>query len=570
MLINFLIFVIFTILIVLSTLGYGLIFANKLFKKSEYLSLPLKGIFGIFFIYIISTLTHLVVPHNYAHNSIVLIIGILLFYEFYRKGLIENKQLKTISYVFLFLFLGFLISKTNEDFSYYHLPNSLQFSTHKLEFGLGNLNHGFKHFSSIFLINSIFYLPYVEIYLFNIINFLLQIFFFSGLIILINKKNINNFSKSLISISLVTFLVKFYRLAEYGADYLGQFLVLLSFIFSSFALSKKKLNFNEKEQIFSISILFIVFAVTTKFLYAIYIIIPLTLFFYKFKINEIINFSLRKKFLLLSTCLISSVVFFNFTATGCFLYPITFTCLTDTIDWSISENTIKYLNLHYKTWSKAGIGTGYGIQNYQEYISGVNWIENWIERYFFTKVTDYIFVVVLISTIFIIFLKKNFTKIKKPNFDLNTSMLSYLSIVIVFFLWFFNFPTLRYAGYTVVFLILATPVSFFLATKINFNKKIIIKKINILIIIAIVVFNLKNIERLNKELNYKSSEHHNFLNFPFFWVDDVQFKVIKIDDKSFYEVTDNKSCWNVPSTCLKNRSNLIIEKKKNYFFYKIK
>ena len=109
MLINFLIFVIFTILIVLSTLGYGLIFANKLFKKSEYLSLPLKGIFGIFFIYIISTLTHLVVPHNYAHNSIVLIIGILLFYEFYRKGLIENKQLKTISYVFLFLVLCLII-----------------------------------------------------------------------------------------------------------------------------------------------------------------------------------------------------------------------------------------------------------------------------------------------------------------------------------------------------------------------------------------------------------------------------------------------------------------------------
>ena len=112
-----------------------------------------------------------------------------MFYNFYNKGLVEKQHLKKIFIIFACLFLGFLISKTNEDFSYYHLPNSLQFSSNKLEFGLGNLNHGFKHFSSIFLINSIFYFPYTEVYLFNITNFMLQIFFFSGLILLIHKKD---------------------------------------------------------------------------------------------------------------------------------------------------------------------------------------------------------------------------------------------------------------------------------------------------------------------------------------------------------------------------------------------
>ena len=268
MILNTLIFFIISILLLLSTLGYGLIFTGYIFQKNYYLNLSLKGILGIFFLYIISSITHLILPHNYTHNSIILLIGVILFYNFYNKGLVEKQHLKKILIIFACLFLGFLISKTNEDFAYYHLQNSLQFSSYKLEFGLGNLSHGFKHFSSIFLINSIFYLPFVDIYLFNITNFLLQVFFFSGLIILIKKNNLNNFSKIIISIALITYLVKFYRLSEYGSDYLGQFLVLLGFIFASFSFSKK-LNPRLKKQIFLSSFIFITFAITTKFLYVI-------------------------------------------------------------------------------------------------------------------------------------------------------------------------------------------------------------------------------------------------------------------------------------------------------------
>ena len=570
MILNTIIFSILSVLIVFSTLGYGLIFTNKILQNSQYLNLSIKGIFGIFFLYIISSLTHLVVPHNYTHNIILLIIGLLIFSIFLKKGFVKKKELKTIFFVFSFLFIGFLISKTNEDFPYYHLPNSLQFSTHKLEFGLGNINHGFKHVSSIFLINSVFYLPHVEVYLYNITNFLLQIFFFSGIIIFIKKKNLNNFSKILITISLITFLTKFYRLSEYGSDYIGQFLVLLSFIFASFALSKKRLNIKQKEQLFLISILLIVFSITTKFLYVIYIIIPLVLFLYLFSFKEIIKFSLNKKMLLVSTFSISLFIFFNFTATGCFLYPVSLTCLTESIDWTISETTIKSLNLHYKAWSKAGIGAGYGITNHQEYISGINWVDNWFKKYFFTKVSDYLLILILISLIFVILFKKHFTKNHKIDFNIKAVIICYLSIIIVFLLWFFNFPTLRYAGYTIVFLISVLPISLFLAKNVNFSKKAVIKKTNILLIIAILIFNAKNVQRLNKEFNYKNNEHHNFYNFPYYWVDDVKFKTILIEDKYFYEIIDNKFCWNVPSTCLKDISLLKIEKKKGYFFYRKK
>ena len=85
-----------------------------------------------------------------------------------------------------------------------------------------------------------------------------------------------------------------------------------------------------------------------------------------------------------------------------------------------------------------------------------------------------------------------------------------------------------------------------------------------------IIFNLKKIQRLNYEINLKSYENHNFFNFPFYWVDNVEYETFMVNAKSFNEVTNNKSCWNVPSTCIKNRNYLDIQKKGNYFIYKKK
>ncbi len=570
MLINTIFFISYSISILFSILGYGIFFTNKIFNNNKYLNLSLIGLFGILFIYLISSITHLFTSHNYIHNFTLLIIGVILFYRNFKKINNYKKQLKVIIFFFLCLFLGFLISKTNEDFPYYHLPNSLQFSLHKLEFGLGNLSHGFKHFSSLFLINSLFYLPFIEIYLFNITNFMLQIFFFSGLTFFIFQREINNFTKMLIAFTLITYLVKFSRLAEYGADYMGQFLVLMGVIIASISFSKKKLSQNENKNIFYISILLIVFSITTKFLYAIYLIIPFLIFLKKFKYHEIFEIIINKNFLFISLILIASTIFFNFTATGCFLYPIKITCFTESVDWSLSSKTIDYLNLHYKAWSKAGIGAGYGLLNQQEYISGLNWVDNWFEKYFFNKVSDYILVVLFIILIFLIFYWKNLKKNKKKDFDPKYFKISYFSILIVFVLWFLNFPTLRYAGYTVVFLLIIFPFCLFFSQRINLNEKMVLQKFKILTFIALVIFNLKNLQRLDHELNLNSNEHHNFYNFPFYWVDDVKYKEIIVYGKLFYLVTNNKSCWNVPATCLRDRTYLDIEKKNGYFFYKKK
>ncbi len=567
---NFFIFLFVSILIVLSTLGYGMVFSYKLFGNSRYLNLPLKGIFGIFFLYLISSFTHLVLPHNFVHNSIIIFLGLILFFKFSSRKNFEIYEFKLIVFFFTCLLLGFLISKTNEDFSYYHLPNSLQFALNKLEFGLGNLNHGFKHFSSLFLINSLFYLPIVEYYLFNITNFMLQIFFFSSLAVILYKNYKNNFTIILALVSLITYLTKFYRLSEYGADYFGQFLVLLSFIILSLSFSASKQSAIDKKEIFLIAMYLVIFAVTTKFLYVIYLLMPMFIIFNQYNFREIVKFTFEKKFFTISIALLFTVLFFNYTATGCLIYPMIVSCFTETTDWSVPKDVINQLNLHYKAWSKAGIGAGYGVESVKSYLSGLSWIDNWIKTYFFNKVSDYILVILFISLILLFVFKKDFKKNNKINFKINISLLSYVSIISVFSLWFFNFPSLRYAGYSILFLLLVVPLCIYLAKNLNFNKTIVKKKIKILIILALIIFNFKNIQRLNNELNLKNYEHHNFLNFPFYWVDNVEYKSILINGKYFYEVTNNKSCWNVPPTCLRDRDYLNIQTKNGYFFYRKK
>ena len=290
--------------------------------------------------------------------------------------------------------------------------------------------------------------------------------------------------------------------------------------------------------------------------------------FNQYNLKEITQFIFEKKFFTISITTLLTVLFLNYTATGCLIYPVIISCFTETTDWSIPNEVINQLNLHYKAWSKAGIGAGYGVEDIKGYLSGLSWIENWIKTYFFNKVSDYILVILFTSLILLFVFKKDLKKNNKINFRINISLLSYISIFLVFSLWFFNFPSLRYAGYSILFLLLVVPLCIYLAKNLNFNKIIIKKKIKILIILSLIIFNFKNLQRLNNELSLKNYEHHNFLNFPFYWVDNVEYESILINGKYFYEVSNNKSCWNVPPTCLRDRNYLDIQTKNGYFFYK--
>jgi len=179
------IFIIFYFLAIFSTVGYGLIF-EKLIGIKNQLNLGFVGLGGVLFLIIYSLISHNFISHNIIHNTIINLIGLASFLLLYRS---RKKEFFILIVVFIVLIISFFLFKTHDDFPYYHFPYTLYLTENSSIFGVGLLNHGFKTPSSIFYFNSLFFLPYIKYYLFQIGAIL--IFGFSILILLydIKKKN---------------------------------------------------------------------------------------------------------------------------------------------------------------------------------------------------------------------------------------------------------------------------------------------------------------------------------------------------------------------------------------------
>ena len=168
---NFLNLITYYIFFLFSIVGYGLFFIKFFRLKLEKNELALSGIFGSIFLVLISFTTNIFLAHGFIHNIFLHTLGIFLFSIYYKdffpKKFIKRKYLYGL-FIFIILFFTLnLMGKTHDDFGWYHLPYTLNLSQQKLQFGLGHFNHGFKTHSSIFYLNSLFYLPYIKFYSFN-------------------------------------------------------------------------------------------------------------------------------------------------------------------------------------------------------------------------------------------------------------------------------------------------------------------------------------------------------------------------------------------------------------------
>ena len=97
---------------------------------------------------------------------------------------IDFIYVRKIIFLAILLILVSLLYKTHDDFDWYHLPYTLNIAQNKFQFGLGSFNLGFRTPSSLFYLNSLFYLPLIKFYSFNFAQ--LYIFLF-GLIFLYMK-----------------------------------------------------------------------------------------------------------------------------------------------------------------------------------------------------------------------------------------------------------------------------------------------------------------------------------------------------------------------------------------------
>ena len=549
MVINYLLFLTSYFLIVLSIIGHGVL-AIKVTKTNVSTDdIGFVGLVGIFFLILYSYLTHFFFEHDYLHNIIFIIIGLVSVYYF-RFKILTKKNLIFLFLIFSIIFVAFIIFKTHDDFGYYHFPYSYYLNKFSMIIGIGPLNHGFKTPSSIFYLNSLFYLPHLDYYLYHMGSIL--VLGFSNIILVSNikkyldKKDNNNF----FFLNLLAFIfinVFFYRIAEHGTDRSAQILIFLFFIY---ILSLRE-HYEKFDNVLPKLIILLSLIISLKSFYILYFIFIIPFIYYileddkAYLIDKIFRNPILYFSILLGAC-VMLVYFFN---TGCLLYPVQQTCISG-IEWGIPKSEVSALNTHYQWWSKAGGGPGYSHEIEKElYIQNLNWLSNWIDKYFFNKMSDFLLSLVFLSIVLVIIFRSNKKKLINKSFKIN--LLYYFCIILLLVEWFYNHPSLRYGGFVIFALIFFIPLSHLLSKyEISQNFRF---KIMIIFFLVFSIFIGRNVDRIFYEQNFYKA---NFKQNMFFFTDKKYFS-IDTKLKDLFKIYNN--CDLNINTC-SNNEDFIIKK----------
>jgi len=567
MLNEFFTLIVYYFLIFFSIIGFGFLFVYIVKKNNEVINIGYIGLSGLFFILIYSYISNFFFSHNIIHNLLFLIIGLFFFFYFKKQKFLKiQKKIYFSLLVFFILSISMFIYKNHDDFAYYHFPYTYYLTQNSFHIGVGQFNHGFRTPSSIFYINSMFYLPFGKYYLFNFAQ--IYILGFSNIYLLTKiydnlliSRNIHQigevkFINYLCLLSFIFINIFFYRISEHGTDRSAQILILLFFITILENLNyKKKNNFD----VFFIYIL-IGFIISLKSFYILYLILFIPIIYNMYENNKKILpnlklFIFNKKFIFLSL-VIFFTLFTYLINTGCLIYPLSFSCF-ENLSWSIPKINVEKMHNWYELWSKAGATPNYRVENPGIYIQSINWLNNWIENYFFNKFSDFFLGLVALSLIFVaFFINFNFKKIKiKIN---NYVFLIYFILIILILEWFYNHPALRYGGYSLIALLIFIPLSIYMAS-FKIKKKKLVNSSIILILITAIVFLGRNTNRIINEV-----EKYKYKPFTgsFYKVDQNHFR---IQNKLDLNIEEFKICERTKKIC-ENYEKKINFKFRKYIF----
>ena len=528
---NFFLFTIFYFVCIYSVVGYGFVFKRLFLKISYQEDHVFLGFYGIFFLTIYSYISHFFLSHNLYHNVILIVVGILFFIK-NLKYLSKNKFLLNLNIIFLIFFISFFIYKTHDDFPYYHFPYTYYLTQNSMIIGLGQFNHGFRTPSSLFYMNSLFYLPFIKYFMFNLLPVLIM-----GFANLFFIEKINNYLKQkkidyifYLSLFFLLFInIFFYRIQEHGTDKSAQILILIFFI-EMIVLVKFYKNYEKNIDNIIILLGIIISLKSFYFLYLIFLLPFLMIIYFRKKLFIIKKIVLNRLFVIFFLFLIV-LLFQNFLNSSCLIYPVHNTCF-DNFEWSIGSQEVIKMNDHYQLWSKAGLTPNFRVDNPEIYLQKFNWVSSWFDLYFFNKISDF-----LLGLIFLILIM-NFTFYNRNKFQLKiyrNDLIIYSFILILFLEWFYNHPALRYGGYCLVVIILSYPFSIFLERYKN-NVKNMQKKILILVSISFLIFFSRNVGRIDQEIakyNYQPIKE------PFFRISENHFR---FDDKFNTLINNYENC----------------------------
>lgn len=550
---NLVVFLSLYFLLFLSVSGWGSI-SNKIFKI-DVKNFPLNLLLGIILLTFISYISIFFIKHDSIFNILIHSLGVIFFVKNFKSFNID----KSYYFIILAISIALIVSKNHDDFPFYHFQQAFNFSTNKFQIGLANLDFSYAHNSSLLFLNSLFYFPVVKYYLYNAPNLI----FYTSLILLFYQSLNKAFLKIeiykiefvFLLLTIVYCLVKFSRLSEFGTDLTGQILVF--YLFYLF------LNFDYVVKNFNLIHIILVFLLTLKTYFITYFLLVFVLMHmigYKLYFKKLF----QQKFLVAFTfCFL--LVFFvtNFMTSGCIIYPIAQFCF-ENFSWSLTVREVQEYNIWYEKWAKGIAGTNYLLDESENLLSNLNWLNNWFLNYFFNKVLDNISLISFIILILFTMIKiknyefKNENTLKNKNF-----LLLYLPIFLIFLFWFFKHPTLRYGGYAPLFITIVFPIVYYLSKyEISQNFK---KIYSILVISSFVIFISKNIYRINKE--FLRDDFYKFTNFPYYKLEEnVKYFKINLNDNISVSYPVKGTCWNSPPPCSTTK-NITAKKKYNFIIF---
>ena len=537
------IFIFYIYLFIFSTIGYGFFFSKLVNSELIQLNLGYQGIIGFFFLSLISTFSSYFLAHGFLHNTVIHLFGLSFFVNFFIKSY-KFKDLKILLLLSLILMIGCYVFKNHDDFPYYHLTYSLNLSENSFIIGTGIFSHGFRTFSSLFYYHSLLYMPGIKFYLFHLGPFLILLFFNISILSELKKRFKSSSIDFIYYFALISFVIiniVFYRLGEHGTDRSAQILLILIFLFFLdilyFQKDKKIILLN-----INLFLILIFLASSMKAIYYLYLLLVPVIFFKK-KIYRFFNIKNNFLIIFILSLSLSLNLLTNFFNTGCFLYPSKKTCIIET-NWSIPKSEVEHMAIHYEWWSKAGGGPGYSSEIKKEnYVKNFIWLDDWIDKYFFNKVSDFLLGLIFIC-ICVYFLIR-FNSSKKNKKYLKIDSIAY--IVPIFFLieWFLNHPALRYGG----FILIALPIIIFVSSELQkfyLIKKKLYSVTVFFIILTFIIYNGRNLQRLDKEIDFYK---YNLLKSPYFFVQDVKSKkVFKKGDFEIFSPID-QMCWASSTPC---------------------
>ncbi len=543
-------------------LTFGNFFCNIFLKQNTLHagSYAENSIFGIVFFSFLALIINFIIPLNKLIGNIVCLISLFIFIIYFINSKDKKNLLLFLSYTSILTFFLILLSNVNRpDAGLYHLPYISLINENKIILGSANIHFRFGHISIIQYLsaiynNSFFSTSSITIPLASTVSIFI-IYLIEKFKSEFKRKNNTSF---IIFLIIVFILTNFNRYSSYGNDAPSHiFFLFLAILFLDIK------NLKECDLVSFYKIAFIsVFLFTLKIFMTAVFIIPLILFLISDKKREL----LINKNLIISFIFIISWILKNTLVSGCLVYPIQATCISN-LSYYDSDRTKQTIFVS-EAWAKGWSDQKAPILKYKEFNKNFNWFVTWKSNHLkkiFEKILP--FLTLLLITIFYLLLrvilkKEKFKKIE----SINSSRISILLCFSLFFLllWFLKFPIYRYgSSFISLSLILITTLIFK-----NYLHLINSKYFNTIIIIGLIAFFLKNGLRIIDRFQM------NYLDYPWPQIYSLniqdknkpkKFNLIKNEKKNIYYYSNQELCMYSKSPCsnydLKNLN------KKKFFGY---